>query len=1106
MTKRMKFMSLLRGQWPLLLLTIINVVLFSLNFRVGYYFAFSDMPLLELDPNGNLWIRLFVWQMKRGFGLELGQELGYVVPLAFISMLELVGISPLNINYLYNIVLFVFPSISIYVLARVFFNGVRNEKYVAFLAGFFGNYNFYSYITGYSPFFAKRWPLVTVPLILAYMMMFLRTGKRKHLALLSVFSILAVGAFPALVFLVAPFILAALYLAYYLLYENESRMQTLRRIGIIVCVELLTFLPLIFASMHYYFFTNALGSRFVKLYTAGLLETIRSGTANSDLLNSFRLIGSIGWNYIANWKGEYAYTYYRLFVSSPVFILSSFMLPLLAFGSLLFRDTKKVTAKLLFLSSVSVLFLFLIKGGSEPFGSLFAWAVLNVTYFQIFRTPFDKAGIVLAITMSMAAAYTTVRILTLQSLGESKVSARSKRYLNALNLRTRIKPFLVVLLISSIAFNTYPAIAGQVLEQKAFFKIPPYYSDVANYVASDPTTYKILGLPEMNFVMLYKWGYFGVGIDGWILNKPVLHYSYIGSDLYDEAIISAILSEVAFRSGTRSYQIMGWSNFEPIFQNDNGSRSVINLERVKYLGYMLRMANVGIVIYRLDVVGDGDYWLNGVDRARYDELFDALQRVGVLSPPLKFGSLLLYRVLGCNPIIYDTSLRATYNVNNYEVMLDSYDTNSRLAILSSFFGYDHNIAFTYNSLNSTRSQVYVPLLMRQYYNRIIGNLHLDSAVGNQSNPKSIDKAKSDAVFLENQLGMGYTYYDQIGATDTFDVYVNLMTAQNSTLQKVIGELNIAIELAQSVSATSLPSNVTEKIRTIMNHVTDFLGANTPSAMIPAFYLRDVRDLNSALDKGRKRDVIDLITELADGFRLGDYTAESSSLIGQNLYYAINGQQQVMNVSNLKEWPGGAGWYRIGRATLESGTISIGTSFWYERPILLLPVKEQNNKTPAPSITFSQVNPTEYLVTVSGASQNFVLNFLQSYSDGWKLFLRKSPSSTLGSVVYSSNGSTQVVGPQLLFTEEQLTAPVSSPVFDSNHMLLNGFANSWYIDLLSLAQRGLIDRTSNNTYSFQLSIIYLPQSYLYYSAAVSIVGLTILAMILTHTRPRKRRAR
>jgi hypothetical protein len=62
----------------------------------------------------------------------------------------------------------------------------------------------------------------------------------------------------------------------------------------------------------------------------------------------------------------------------------------------------------------------------------------------------------------------------------------------------------------------------------------------------------------------------------------------------------------------------------------------------------------------------------------------------------------------------------------------------------------------------------------------------------------------------------------------------------------------------------------------------------------------------------------------------------------------------------------------------------------------------------PKITFSRINPTKYQVKVEGARSPYTLIFNESFHEGWKVSVGQSP-------------------------------------IDVDHLLVNGYANSWYIE-------------------------------------------------------------
>jgi hypothetical protein len=180
-----KIVEVVKANYLLILLVLLNLALFLLNYPYGKYYAIADIPLFELNPGTELWRRLFLWQEQRGFGLEFGQDIGLTGLLSGLTLLSSSGLSPVSVTYIYNMVLFILPAVAVFFLAFAFFYGNKHRNLIAFFAGIFGNLNFYIYITGNHPLFLRKFPGIMIAFLLGAVILVLKTRKKRYCLLCS---------------------------------------------------------------------------------------------------------------------------------------------------------------------------------------------------------------------------------------------------------------------------------------------------------------------------------------------------------------------------------------------------------------------------------------------------------------------------------------------------------------------------------------------------------------------------------------------------------------------------------------------------------------------------------------------------------------------------------------------------------------------------------------------------------------------------------------------------------------------------------------------------------------------------------------------------------
>ncbi len=139
----------------------------------------------------------------------------------------------------------------------------------------------------------------------------------------------------------------------------------------------------------------------------------------------------------------------------------------------------------------------------------------------------------------------------------------------------------------------------------------------------------------------------------------------------------------------------------------------------------------------------------------------------------------------------------------------------------------------------------------------------------------------------------------------------------------------------------------------------------------------------------------------------------------------------------------------------------------------------SNENTSPQIIFQQVNPTNYQVRVQNASQPFFLVFSESYDPGWKAYIKQGDEQ-FGTIVgnYENMGVEEAKSTSN-FNPTDISYLLGNPLSESDHFMVNGYSNVWYID------PSQIGKNQNGT--FDITLFYQPQG-LYY------LGLTVSGVI------------
>jgi hypothetical protein len=151
---------------------------------------------------------------------------------------------------------------------------------------------------------------------------------------------------------------------------------------------------------------------------------------------------------------------------------------------------------------------------------------------------------------------------------------------------------------------------------------------------------------------------------------------------------------------------------------------------------------------------------------------------------------------------------------------------------------------------------------------------------------------------------------------------------------------------------------------------------------------------------------------------------------------------------------------------------------------------------APHLEYRQINPTKYVVKVSGASQSFPLFFSDAFHSGWKLYLEENQSDKGDKFIgQERNNSKQ---------NENLSAGrfydllFRQSVLNDRHFIANGYANGWWVDLNKLNGSGDVLKNADGSYDFSLTIEFEPQKYFYMGIFISVGTLLLCLAVLFYS--------
>lgn len=226
----------------------------------------------------------------------------------------------------------------------------------------------------------------------------------------------------------------------------------------------------------------------------------------SSFINVLRLQGIPDW-YDDKFSINPNHPYAQSYTEKPLLVLVSFLLPLLAFLSLLLTKTTEQKRLISFFALVVLVSLVFVAGTHAPLGFIYTFLYEKIPGFVIFRTPFYKFGSVFFLGMLVLIAFT--------------LSSFINKLTNAFK-SNRVKVFTSFLLTMLIIFSWLAyhrvLLSSEVLNwQKDYttkIKVPRYVQDFKVWAENnDIAEGRILLLPPLDEgwkIDSYRWGYWSL--------------------------------------------------------------------------------------------------------------------------------------------------------------------------------------------------------------------------------------------------------------------------------------------------------------------------------------------------------------------------------------------------------------------------------------------------------------------------------------------------------------------------------------------------------------------------------------------------------------------
>lgn len=761
--------------------------------------------------------------------------------------------------------------------------------------------------------------------------------------------------------------------------------------GILFSVTAALFLIVIFLLINAYWLLPIMNFTSVS-YTSGystsggaegLLAWEQMVSKYASFINLFRMQG------LADWYDNPAHAYSHPYISNPVLVLVSFIPILTIIAGLLINPIKHLLLKqrrlIVFLLLFLIFGIFMSSGTHPPFGKVYELCMRYIPGFVIFRSSLYKFGFALWIPMILLFGYFSGELI------------------NGIFKKELYRDIAIGLVVVGIVVFHYPYFSPEKIFHftdvfKTRFVLPSYVTDMLTYIDAEvPTASRILLLPELDREYIgipidaYSWGYYSMIM----LPNFISNHTYI-ADKESDTIIQMI--------------------YRSIYSGDTST-----------FDRLVRKTGISYVLFRKDV-----------------ELSPGSEKQHPIADvENKLGSL--------------PSVHLVKEVGNWR--LYSLSTGKDVSAVSSLQSFDMILP---PAMNST-------YLMARDIDDSYGVVQVFSDETKSKLQKSVTKqiieaecnlCKKDEY---DQLVKGIVLPTKKVLPEFLTEFLsarkekqNLALTANNPKKRIDVDLSLAQQkLAKMITEPNRQSmeQYQVHIRDVMDNFNRLSGRdrNLYAIRIKAYFESQLLTLMQHRNLQSEESLLETNIQLVG--KESWYTTDTAYLrFGftitapgtYEMYYPdahLYASQVRLDGAYVSS--SGSVYLKEGFHTAELHRINMDTSIFNGPPALFIEQSFGGKKMGTPQLTYIRVNPTHYVVHVSGASEPFILQLNQQYDPRWK----------------------------------------ASSLSDDNHVEINGYANGWYV---------------SKTGDFDVVLTYGPQRIFY--AGVIISGIAILTILIVVSYP------
>lgn len=158
---------------------------------------------------------------------------------------------------------------------------------------------------------------------------------------------------------------------------------------------------------------------------------------------------------------------------------------------------------------------------------------------------------------------------------------------------------------------------------------------------------------------------------------------------------------------------------------------------------------------------------------------------------------------------------------------------------------------------------------------------------------------------------------------------------------------------------------------------------------------------------------------------------------------------------------------------------------------LFTAKNSNVLVKSNNLYFQRLSPVKFKVYIKSLKKSQVLEFNDSFHNGWELYPVKNPDLSFCKPFKKYDEFvTEECNPSIKYLDLKEIEYVSAgPVFDKSHSMLNNFSNKWTIDRRTFIEKlgsAYYKKNVDGSIDVEMILYFKPQIYFYYGLGLSFV--------------------